>query len=119
MELSTTNDIHQEPQGEGHALGYGITRFPMPAADGRSVFDKSHVPQQVIDILNENTVISNPVHRSSASIAHPTQPVYDWPWLAGHSRRTNGHRGMELMSGQQTNFSLTSPPMQAWRGEAA
>ena len=91
----------------------------------RRAFDLSHGPQFVIDMLNEN---SQPVHRSSASIAHPSSLFYDWPWL-GHvidpatglpnaaNRITHRYRGMELMSGAQTNFSLTSPPMRKWRAE--
>jgi len=113
--------------GEGHALGYGITVFPINWISRRT-FDLSHGPQDVIDMLNENTNTTQPVHRSSVSIAHPSSPFYDWPWFAHvidpvtglpntTNRITHRYRGMELMSGVQTNFSLTSPPMQKWRAE--
>ncbi len=107
--------------GEGHALGYGITDFPR-VWGGRNVFDLSHGPQDVINMLAQNN-IGQP---SSAGIAHPTSDWlvirYDWPWL-GHlnpadpTRVTTHYRGMELMSGAQTNFSLTSDPMRKWRRE--
>jgi len=101
---------------EGHALGYGITTFPMNW-DGRTVFDLSHAPQQVIDVLNAN----NSAQPSSAGIAHPTG-YYDWPWL-GHIRGQNGatfrYRGMELMSGLQVNFGIDSSPVRVWRAETS
>jgi hypothetical protein len=130
MELSAAAvrppDGVRAADGEGHALGYGITSFPMrrwcpQQLSELQVFDLTHGPQAVIDELNENTNTAQPVHRSLASIAHPasnwTWPLdrfrYDWPWL-GHlnpndlTRVTTHFRGMELMSGAQTNFSLTS-----------
>lgn len=105
VELSAA---HQS-DGEGYALGYGITTFPM--SDGQ-VFDLSHGPQAVIDVLNGN----NTLQPSSAGIAHPIG-WYNWPWLRNHPSRTHRQRGIELLSGMQTAFGLTSFPVELWRGE--
>jgi len=84
----------------GHMLAYGISSL--------SGLTTNPPPQTAIDTANAN----NPSAPSSAAIAHPKHLILGWEdWTVQR------HRGMEIMSGIQTNFGLTSGPLELLRDE--
>ena len=83
-------------------LGYGITGIT-------DLPNQWYEPQIIINRINGQSSYA------SATFAHPSASTgYPTPQFT-----VDNYRGMELMSGLQTNFRITSPPMKLWYEEQA